>query len=150
VAGMKPSASLRQSLESDPSVVVVASPDDIRPWIAGATVFVCPIMDGGGTRLKILDALAMAKPVVTTTVGCEGLQVTHGENILIADDPMGFARNVIHALENESLRRQLGAAGRNLVERCYSWEVITRQLEQAYTCALAGGACDREPTERIP
>jgi glycosyltransferase involved in cell wall biosynthesis len=91
----------------------------------------------------------MAKPVVTTTVGCEGLQVTHGENILIADDPIGFARNVICALENEALRRQLGTAGRNLVERCYSWEVITCQLEQAYRCALAGGACDREPTEPI-
>ena len=150
VAGMKPSASLRQWLESDPSVVVVASPDDIRPWIAGATVFVCPIMDGGGTRLKILDALAMAKPVVTTTVGCEGLEVTHGENILIADDPIGFARNVVCALENEDLRRQLGTAGRNLVERCYSWEVITSQLEQAYRCALEGGACDREPTDPIP
>src|SRR5262249_22273152 len=147
VAGNRPSDSLRQWLNLDPSVVVVPSPNDIRPCIPGPTVFVCPILDGGGTRLKILDALAMAKPVVATTVGCEGLQVTHGKNILMADDARDFARNVIGALENEPLRRQLGTAGRALVEKYYSWEVIMCQLEQAYRCALAGGACDRQPTE---
>jgi polysaccharide biosynthesis protein PslH len=149
VAGNRPSDCLRQWLSLDPSIVVVPSPDDIRPWIGGATVFVCPIMDGGGTRLKILDALAMAKPVVTTTVGCEGLQVTHGEDILIADGPHDFARNVIRALDNEALRRQLGTAGRNLVERYYSWEVIICELEKAYECAVSGGVCGRRPLEPI-
>ena len=149
VAGNKPSDSLCRWLKQDSNIVVVPSPDDIRPWIERSTVFVCPFLDGGGTKLKILDAMAMAKPVVTTTTGCEGLRVTHRENILVADNPRDFAREVICALDNEPLRRQLGTAGRLLVERHYGWELIACQLEQAYQCALTGGSCDREVTEPI-
>jgi polysaccharide biosynthesis protein PslH len=146
VAGNKPSDSLCRWLKQDSNIVVVPSPEDIRPWIERSSVCVCPFRDGGGTKLKILDAMAMAKPVVATTKGCEGLRVTHRENILVADNPRDFALEVIRALDNKLLRRQLGMAGRVLVERHYGWEVIGFQLEQAYRCALTVGSCNHEVT----
>ncbi|HEV2382526.1 MAG TPA: glycosyltransferase [Terriglobia bacterium] len=140
VAGMKPSDSLVRWLKQDPDITVVASPPDIRPWIARAAVFVCPMVDGGGTKVKLLDAMAMGKAIVSTSVGCEGLEVTHGDNILIADTPEEFASTISQALESRALRERLGAAGRGLVERNYSWEVVGRHLEEAYECALSPGA----------
>lgn len=136
VAGRSASASLIHWLKQDPAIVLVANPEDIRPWIARAALFVCPILDGGGTRLKILDALAMGKAVVSTSIGCEGLEVTHGENILIANTPRALADVICEALQNERLRRQIGASGRVLVEAKYSWEVVGEHLRRAYEHAL--------------
>jgi glycosyltransferase involved in cell wall biosynthesis len=144
LAGRSPHSSLLDWARRDPSVEVAASPDDIRPWIARACVFVCPILEGGGTRLKILDAMAMARPVVSTTIGCEGLRVTAGENILVADTPQDFASKVVNLLENSDRRRQLGAAGRTLVEKHYDWEIIAHQLHLAYRCALDPETCNLE------
>jgi glycosyltransferase involved in cell wall biosynthesis len=135
VAGMKPSDSLVRWLRQDPGITVAVSPPDIRPWIARAAVFVCPMLDGGGTKVKILDAMAMAKAVVSTSIGCEGLEVKHGENILLADTPQDFAGLILRALEDRSLRERLSAAGRVLVEERYGWEAIGARLEQAYQCA---------------
>jgi glycosyltransferase involved in cell wall biosynthesis len=141
LAGKNPAGSLLRLAQESRDVQVVADPEDMRPWLERAAVFVCPILDGGGTRLKILDAMAMRKAVVSTTVGCEGLQVRHKENILVADAPADFAEGVLQLLENEALRRNLAAAGRMLVERQYSWERIGRELERAYRCALDRGSC---------
>jgi len=143
VAGQRPPEPLVRWLKQDPNIVVVPSPEDIRPWIARAAVFVCPMLDGGGTKLKILDAMAMGKTVVSTAVGAEGLHVKHGENILLADAPQDFAREVLRALEDAALRRRIAAAGRILVEKEYSWEVIGGHLEQAYRCVQNRNACER-------
>jgi glycosyltransferase involved in cell wall biosynthesis len=112
-------------------------------------ICVCPILEGGGTRLKILDAMAMGKPVVSTTIGCEGLRVTNGENILVADTPEEFADKVKLLLETEELQRKLGRAARALVEGEYSWERIGRQLQQAYRCALQHEMCDQRKPCRV-
>lgn len=149
LAGQSPPRWLAQWAGRQADVILVASPADIRPWVARAAVFICPIVDGGGTRLKILDALAMGKTVVSTTIGCEGLGVRHGENILIADTPRDFASAVVRALGDELLRHRLGAAGRALVESKYSWQRIVGQLDQAYRCAIQGGVCDERPAERV-
>jgi len=143
VAGKNPPKDVLQWPESDSGIVVVANPDDVRPWIARSVVYVCPILEGGGTRLKILDAMAMAKPVVSTAIGCEGLRVKHGENILVADAPHEFADKVTQLIEDDELRHQLGCASRALVEREYSWERIAHELEQAYRCALEPETCDQ-------
>ena len=140
LAGKNPPASLLALAESDPQIRVIASPDDIRPWLDRGAVFICPILDGGGTRLKILDAMAMAKPIVSTTIGCEGLEVTHGENILVADAPQDFADRVLSLLGDSGERKRLGAGGRALVERRYSWEKIAVELDRAYRHALDEGA----------
>jgi glycosyltransferase involved in cell wall biosynthesis len=135
LAGRSPAEAVRRCASEDPSITLVADPEDIRPWVARGSVFICPVLDGGGTRLKILDAMAMGKPVVSTGVGCEGLQVKPGENILVADSPEDFANSVLHLLQNDELRRRLSTNGRALVEKLYSWEVIAAHLEDAYSCA---------------
>jgi glycosyltransferase involved in cell wall biosynthesis len=107
-------------------------------------VFICPIRDGGGTRLKILDAMAMGKPIVSTRVGCEGLEVVHNQHILIAYEPAAFAQEIFRLFDDAKLRRSIADAGRELAVARYSWEKIARDLEEACRCAAQGGACGRE------
>lgn len=97
---------------------------DIRPYVHEAGCFVVPLRIGGGTRLKILDAWAMGKAIVSTTVGCSGLDAIDGHNILIRDDPAEFASAVTTILRDRELRHRIGAAGRRTVEERYSWTVI--------------------------
>jgi glycosyltransferase involved in cell wall biosynthesis len=136
LAGKNPAEEVLACAHADANIVVIPNPDDMRPILGRAAVCICPLLEGGGTRLKILDALAMGKPMVTTTIGCEGLRVTHGENILVADTPREFADSLAQLFENQGLRRKIGAAGRALVEREYSWDKIREQLEQAYRGAF--------------
>jgi polysaccharide biosynthesis protein PslH len=105
---------------------------DIRPHVAAASCYVVPIRAGGGTRVKILDAWAMGKAVVSTTVGCEGLDAVDGENILIRDRPDEFAAAVRQVLDDGTLRHRLGAAARELVEARYAWDRIGRSLTEEY------------------
>ena len=106
--------------------------DDVRPLLDDAAVHVVPLRVGGGTRLKILNSWAMGKPVVSTSVGAEGLDAVDGTNILIADQPADFAAAVMRVLEDGSLSQRLGHAGRNTVERLYSWNVIGERMIDAY------------------
>jgi glycosyltransferase involved in cell wall biosynthesis len=85
---------------------------------------------GGGTRIKILEAMAMGTPVISTSKGAEGLQVTDGENILIADEPEDFAEAVVRLLGDKDLREALSANGRGLVNTQYSWEICANRLER--------------------
>jgi glycosyltransferase involved in cell wall biosynthesis len=105
---------------------------DIRPYVSQAACFVVPLRVGGGTRLKILDAWAMGKAVVSTSVGCEGLAAVDGENILIRDDPRDFAAAVTVVLWDNQLRARLGRAARQTVERQYAWSVIGDRMTRAY------------------
>lgn len=114
--------------------------DDIRPYVHGASCFVVPLTTGGGTRLKILDAWAMGKAVVSTSVGCEGLATVHDENILIADDAEEFARCVVRVNSDPELRRRLGVAARRTVEEHYAWDVLGRTLVSLYRQAIGEGS----------
>lgn len=116
--------------------------DDIRPLVAEAACFVVPLRVGGGTRLKILDGWALGKAIVSTSVGCEGLNAVDGENILIRDDVEGFARAVVDVLRDKSLRTRLAAAGRRTVEKEYSWTTLGLRLIPAVE-RIAGGLSDR-------
>ncbi len=107
--------------------------EDIRPYIGKAAVYVVPLRIGGGTRLKILDAMAMGKAIVSTSIGAEGIDVTHGKNILIADTPEDFSRQVIRVLNDDTLRQSLGKEGRRLVEEKYSWDIIGKKMDEIYT-----------------
>jgi glycosyltransferase involved in cell wall biosynthesis len=110
--------------------------DDVRPRVQDAACFVVPLRVGGGTRLKILDAWAMGKAIVSTSIGCEGLAAVDGENILIRDTPEGFAAAVTQVLGDPALRARLGCAGRDTVEQRYSWEVIGRAMLADYAALL--------------
>jgi len=111
-----------------PAVTVTGFVPDATHYLARASIVVVPVRYGSGTRLKILEALAMGKSVVSTTKGAEGLDLSHGREILIADDTPAFADAVITLLRDASLRARLGAAGRALVERRYSWRAMERVL----------------------
>jgi polysaccharide biosynthesis protein PslH len=111
--------------------------DDIRPIVDRSACFIVPLRAGGGTRLKILDAWAMGKAVVSTRVGAEGLQAHDGQNILLRDSPEAFAHAVKTVLEDDALRLQLEAAGRATAESTYDWDVLEGRLIPTYTEAIA-------------
>ncbi len=111
-------------------VVFTGYLDEIRPCVARSWACVAPLRIGGGTRLKILEAMALGTPVVSTSKGAEGLQVTPGENILIADTPTGFAEAILRLLGDGALRAKLAENGRQLVSEKYDWKHSGRKLEQ--------------------
>jgi glycosyltransferase involved in cell wall biosynthesis len=114
------------------NIIVDDTIEDIRDAYARADVFLAPIRIGGGTRLKILEAMAAGLPVVSTTIGAEGLEVTDGENILLADEPSEFAGKINLLLKNPALRDKIGQAGRVLVRQKYDWKLSVAKLNQIY------------------
>ena len=119
-------------LRGNPAVTLTGFVDDPRPYIADAAVYVVPLRMGGGTRFKILEALAMGKPVVSTTLGAEGFPVAHGRELLLADEPAEFAQAVVSLLNEPGRGVKLGQAGRAFVEARYDWRVIVPLVEEAY------------------
>ncbi len=111
-------------------VTVTGTVDDVRPYINRASLFIVPLRIGGGSRLKILEAMAMKKPVVSTSVGAEGLDVTDGRELVLADTPEQFAKQIDTLLSDHAKARQLGEAGRTLVEQRYGWDALTVKLER--------------------
>ncbi|HLZ22615.1 MAG TPA: glycosyltransferase family 4 protein [Ktedonobacterales bacterium] len=111
------------------NIVVTDRVPDTRPYVARAGVIAIPLRMGSGTRLKVLEGLAMGCPLVSTSVGCEGIAIADGEHLLVADDPMAFARSVLQVLDDKALAASLGHRGRALVEERYSWGSVLRQLE---------------------
>jgi glycosyltransferase involved in cell wall biosynthesis len=111
-------------------IVLTGYLDDVRPTVAQSWACVVPLRVGGGTRLKILEALALGTPVVSTSKGAEGLEVTPGEDILIADDPAEFADVTMHLLGDRALRAKLAANGRRLVREWYGWDQIGERFDQ--------------------
>ncbi len=105
---------------------------DVRSYLEDATVFVAPIRMGSGTRFKILTAMAMGLPVVSTSVGCEGLKIRDGENICIADLPNDFARKTVRLIKDEKFREWIADNGRNLVETQYSTEATRECIENFF------------------
>jgi tetratricopeptide (TPR) repeat protein len=130
IAGRDPSAEVRALAESHSYVEIVANPKTMSDIARDCSMAVVPIRLGSGTRIKILHAMAMGLPVISTSLGCEGLTVTDGENILIRDTPQEFAEAVLQVSTNPELRQKLGVNGRQLVEREYDWESIFAQYEQ--------------------
>jgi glycosyltransferase involved in cell wall biosynthesis len=120
--------------------------DDIRTLVAESRVSVVPLRHGSGTRLKILESLALGTPVVSTTKGAEGLSVTSGEDILLRDDPDGFARGVVELLGSDELHCRLANGGRRLVRSRYDWQVVgadIRTLVQGAASLVGSESGDR-------
>jgi sugar transferase (PEP-CTERM/EpsH1 system associated) len=135
--GQDPPKELVAFAARDPHVVMTGFVDDVRPYVRQSAVYVVPLRVGGGTRLKVLDAMAMGMPLVSTAIGCEGLDVTPGEHLVVADTPEAFAGGTLALLADPARRLALGRAARALVERRYSWHVVGRQLVDVYFDALA-------------
>jgi len=120
VVGRNPTDFLRRELEGIAGVRLTGTVDDVRPYIERAAVYVVPVRIGGGTRIKIFEAMAMCKPIVSTRVGAEGLPVSDGEDIVLADDPERFATAVVTLIRNQAERHRIGRAARKLAER-HDW-----------------------------
>jgi sugar transferase (PEP-CTERM/EpsH1 system associated) len=131
VVGQRPHRWL-DGLRSDPAVTLTGWVEDARPYIAQAAVYVAPLRIGGGTRLKLLEAMATGKPVVATRLGAEGYSVTHGRELLLADTPADFAAAVVALLRAPERRAELGRVARAFVEQHYDWRTIVPRVEAAY------------------
>ena len=128
LVGKNPAAVSRFT-SGDPRIEVAGEVDDAVSELARARVAVVPLLAGSGTRFKILEAWSAGLPVVSTTIGAEGLPAQDGENLLIADSASGFAAAVTRLFENADLRRRMGQSGRFLVEREFTWERAWKKLE---------------------
>jgi sugar transferase (PEP-CTERM/EpsH1 system associated) len=130
IIGRAPTPAVRR-LANERGVDVTGSVEDVRPHMAEGSVYVVPLRIGGGTRLKIFEAMAMGKAVVSTTVGAEGLPVTPGQHIVIADHPQAFAEEVVRLIRDDAERRRLEVEARRLVLERYDWSAVARDFEEA-------------------
>jgi glycosyltransferase involved in cell wall biosynthesis len=133
IVGKNPPKDLiRASEQSQGKIVVTGYVPDLDPYFMQAALMVIPVRAGGGMRVRILEAFARAMPVVTTTVGLEGIQAEPGLDVLVADSPEGFANSVIGLLGSRDLRTRLSQNGRRLAETRYDWQVVLSRLESVY------------------
>jgi polysaccharide biosynthesis protein PslH len=131
IVGQKPSARL-DVLRADTAITLTGSVDDVRPYIAQADVYVAPLRAGGGTRFKLLEAMAMRRAIVTTALGCEGFDVASGRELMIGDTPAAFADAVALLLRDPERRDEMGRAAHAFVSATYDWRVIVPELERVY------------------
>ena len=151
IVGRRPSESLVRRYLSVPAVDFTGEVSDVQPFLARAAVVVVPLRIGGGSRIKILEALASEKAVVATSVGAEGLDVVAGEHLMIADTPEQFAECILQLQASKNVRIRLGRNGRRLVEQVYSWDGIADRVEAAWFAAVQlhgkhGINCGFEPS----
>jgi glycosyltransferase involved in cell wall biosynthesis len=131
IVGQQPHARLNV-LRADPAITITGAVNDTRPYIAAAGAYIIPLRMGGGSRLKLLEALSMQAPIVSTTLGAEGFGVASREQLLLADDAASFAQSIVELLEDRAWARSLGAAGRLLAVQHYDWRSIVPKLEALY------------------
>jgi glycosyltransferase involved in cell wall biosynthesis len=129
-AGRNPVPEIRALADSAGLVRVTGTVPDVRPYLWGAAVSIVPLRIGGGTRLKIYEAMAAGVAVVSTPVGAEGLAVTPGSDICLAEDPDAFARSVLQLLNAGEDAKRISAAARNLVEQKFSWESVAERFTE--------------------
>ena len=131
VVGQRPHRRL-DPLRDDPAVTLTGWVEAVQPYISGATVYVAPLRMGGGTRLKLLEAMALERAVVATRLGAEGYPVTSGRELILADTPETFATAVVDLLRDPGRRAALGRSARHFVRQGYDWQVLIPWLVSAY------------------
>ena len=131
IVGPNPSPRV-QRFSSLPGVTITGLVPDVRPYYSGCTIFIAPIRLGSGSRLKIVEAMALGCPVVSTTIGCEGIPVTDREHILLGDDPSTFAAQTIELAKNALLRHQVGRQGQRLIRQHFSWSSLAEKYARVY------------------
>lgn len=119
-------------LNNHNNVIVTGTVPDIRPYLQRCLFSFAPVRIGGGIRNKILESMAVGRPVVSTHIGAEGICYEHGKNILVADSPGEFAKHIVELGENSALREHLATNGRRLVEEKYTWSLMAEHLTHVY------------------
>jgi len=130
--GIHPPDQLIRASMRNANIKVLGFVDDVRPYMQECSIFIVPLRGGGGTKLKVLNSMALAKPVVTTSIGVEGIEVTPDENIVVADNPDEFADKIIYLLSNPDIAKNMGRKAREIVKKYYDWEVIGRKMNSLY------------------
>lgn len=138
-----------RALHDGRAITVTGRVPDVAPFVSGATVSIAPLRVGGGTRIKILESLALGTPVVATTIGAEGLDLVHDQHLKIADTPRAFANSVIALLKDPARRRAMAAAGRVVVAERYTWDVIGQRLREDVAGWLIQRADARQVAEGL-
>lgn len=129
-------------------IIITGFVSDVRPYVWRSSAYIVPLRMGGGTRLKVLEAMGMKKPIITTSIGCEGIDVTPGENVVVADEPRQFADAVIEVLRDVHMQRRLAENGYELVRAKYDWSIICSQVEEIYG-SLVHPAKQREKVKTL-
>jgi sugar transferase (PEP-CTERM/EpsH1 system associated) len=128
IVGRDPTPAVQALAARVPGVTVTGTVPDVRPYMDRGALVVVPLRVGGGTRLKIFEAMAMGKAIVSTRIGAEGLPVRDGDELLLADDPPSFAAAVVRLLQDRALARRLGEAAAARVRRDFGWAAVTQQF----------------------
>jgi polysaccharide biosynthesis protein PslH len=123
---------LKLAADRESGITTTGFVPELDPYFAKSVITIVPVRAGGGMRVRILEAFARAAPVVTTTVGLEGIDACHGQDVLVADRPEDFARSVVDLIQNPELQQSLSVNGRRLVEEKYDWQVVLGELDQVY------------------
>jgi len=131
VVGKAPTAEMLRIAREDPRIRLVGEAEDIRPFVRESAVFACPMHEGGGTRLKILDAMAQGVPVVATSMAVEGIDVVDGDSALLADDPSRFVDALIRVFDDRALGERLSRRARAIVEREFAWPDVGERFRAA-------------------
>lgn len=134
IVGQKPHPRLAP-LRNCPDITITGAVDDVKPYIAAADVYVVPMRMGSGTRFKVLEAMAMRRAIVSTTLGTQGLEAQSGLHLLVADDPASFAEAVVALLEDDARRASLGQQACAFVSEGYDWGRVIPRLEAVYESA---------------
>lgn len=145
VVGAHPTSELLK--RSSEQVIVTGFVEDVRPYMARGVVFIIPLWIGGGIRGKALEAMAMRKPIVTTSIGCEGINLKHEDSALFADTPQEFAASVVRLFNDQALRTRLGEKAHENVITGYNWKTKGEELERVYQTVLLKGIAHRAPQE---
>lgn len=140
IIGRKPPAKIRELAVNDPGIEVTGTVQEVQSHVHECDVIVVPLKAGGGTRIKIYEAMAMGVPVVSTTIGAEGLAVTHGEDILIADDAAAFAAALLNLAQDRNISMKLAQKARSEVELNHSWTKATRRFMELSTLCKSASA----------
>jgi glycosyltransferase involved in cell wall biosynthesis len=136
VVGRNPYPALLELSKREPAIVVTGRVDDVRPYMERAAAYVVPLRIGGGTRLKIYEAMAMEKPMVSTTIGAEGLPLQHGNELMLADTPEAFAAAVVQLLTNTSAAREMGLRAAKAVRDNFGWDRVSRRFAEICETAI--------------
>ncbi len=132
IVGARPPRAMKRLGRVDPGIVVTGYVEDLLPHWRDCAVFVVPLRAGGGMRVKIIEALGRGVPVVSTTIGCEGIDVQNGKHLLVADEPREFAEAVVEIMQNDDLAASLARNGRRLVEEKYDWKIVYKKFTEVY------------------
>ena len=136
IIGAKPPEDIVRLSETESNFRVHGFVDDILPYMNKAAIYVCPIMDGGGTKLKVLDALSMEKALVAHEIACEGITVQNEKNVIFAQSVDEYIDAIKLLIDNEQLRRTMGVVARKLVEDKYAYEMVGKNLSDLYEQCL--------------